>query len=339
MRCRTPACCIALVLSLCLASTSKSQQVTLETVLDNLDNPCGVAVQPDTGHVFVAEGGAGRIVRVVDGKLEEVIVGFPQDQYGKGPTYKIGPLGLAFIDAKTLVVGGGGLADGLDLLRVYKVPSAGDDAIGVEQMTGQFSLPATDKVPAEGNFHGVAVTKTAIFVTCNGDDTKGWIAKADINGTKIGPFQRLIPTQDVVGVDAPVAITVSPHGYLAVGQMGEIDAPGDGLLCFYSRAGEPLLSLPTGLSDTTGLAYSAKTRLLYAVDFAWKEPTEGGLFRLDRQLDGVRVGLKHKKIIPLDKPTALAFGKEGDLFLTVFGTVQDGSDKKSGKLLRIAPGL
>ena len=64
-------------------------------------------------------------MRVVDGKLEDVIVDFPLDVYGKGPMYNMGPLGLAFLDRDTLVVGGGGLVDDNELLRVYKVPSAG----------------------------------------------------------------------------------------------------------------------------------------------------------------------------------------------------------------------
>ena len=62
--------------------------------------------------------GAGRIVRIElsTGKVEDVITGFKQDVYGKGPMYDIGPLGLAFLDANTLVVGGG------DLPRVERIP-------------------------------------------------------------------------------------------------------------------------------------------------------------------------------------------------------------------------
>ena len=91
----------------------------VETVLEQLNNPCGVAVQPETGHVYVAESGAGRVVRIVEGKAQPVIVNFPLDVYGKGPQYKIGPLGLAFASKDVLVVGGGGFADGAELLRIY----------------------------------------------------------------------------------------------------------------------------------------------------------------------------------------------------------------------------
>ena len=66
------------------------------TVIEGLNNPCGVAIQPGTGDIFVADSGAARIVRISEGKLSEVIIDFPIDVYGKGPKYNIGPLGLAF---------------------------------------------------------------------------------------------------------------------------------------------------------------------------------------------------------------------------------------------------
>ena len=81
----------------------------VETVLEGLINPCGVAIQPETNTVFVSDSGSGRVVRVGgEKKSEEVIAGSPRDVYGKGPKYEIGPLGIAFLDKETLVVGDGG---------------------------------------------------------------------------------------------------------------------------------------------------------------------------------------------------------------------------------------
>ena len=45
----------------------------VETILDGLNNPCGVAIQPETGDVFVADSAAGKVVRVKDGKASDVI--------------------------------------------------------------------------------------------------------------------------------------------------------------------------------------------------------------------------------------------------------------------------
>ena len=49
------------------------------------------------------------------------VTGYPTDIYGKGPKYEIGPLGLAFFDANTLVTGDGGFIDSKELIRFFKV--------------------------------------------------------------------------------------------------------------------------------------------------------------------------------------------------------------------------
>jgi len=328
--------CIALTLAAatCLMAGTMRADVKTETVVGGLNNPCGVAVQPETGHVFVADSGGKRVVRVVDGKAEDVIVDFPLDVYGKGPKFDIGPLGLAFIDKNTLVVGGGGNVDDKELLRVYTVPKAGSAAIKASDMKSAFGLKANEDLAAEGNYYGVAVGKRGIFVTCNGDDTKGWVAKADLKKGVVSNFRRFIATKEATEVDAPVAVTMSPDNEVVVGQMGEITVPEDGLLTFYNaKSGKMLLNIQTGLSDITGLAYSPKNGLLYGTDFAWPGTDQAGLFRLDKDQGKRTAGVKVKKIADLDKPTALAFAKDGTLYVTVIETT-DG--KNEGKLLKVS---
>lgn len=306
---------------------------TSTSVVKELNNPCGIAIQPETGVVFVADSGAARIVKIVDGKAVPVITDFPLDEYGKGPTYKIGPLGMAFLDKKTLVVGGGGLKDGEELLRVYELPE-GDEPIKADAMVSSFKLEAMgEEVKGEGNFYGVAVTKAGIFVTANGDDTKGWIAKADLMGTKVGPFARSIASKEQVEVDAPVAITTTPKGNIAVGQMGEITVPNDALLTYYNpETGKKLSNYETGLSDITGLAYSpGDNTQLYAIDFSWHDTAQGGLFQVIRELKDDKPGIKCVKLLPLDKPTALAFAPDGTLYVTVIGS----GEGNTGELLKI----
>ena len=100
-----------------------------------------------------------------------------------------------------------------------------------------------------------------------------------VNGTKYGKLERYLPTKEMVEVDAPVGITISQQGEIVVGQCGEVNKPKDSLLSFYSaKTGKMLKNQETGLYDITGLAYSPKTGLLYATDFAWMAPAEGGLF-------------------------------------------------------------
>jgi DNA-binding beta-propeller fold protein YncE len=331
------AACIA------LAVVAQESATKFETVLGGLSNPCGVAVQPETGQVYVADSAAARVIRLAEGKAQDVVTGFPKDVYGKGPFYDIGPLGLVFLDKSTLVVGDGGFKDGEEFLRVYTVPEAAGPALDFEKDATSKSGPlaAAEGVLGEGNLYGLAATKAAVYVTCNGDDTKGWIAKADITGTKLGKLERFIPSKEAVEVDAPVGVTISPRGEIVIGQMGEINKPKDSLLTFYSaKTGMKILNLETGLYDISGLAYSPKTGNLYAVDFAWMATGEGGLFRLDADQKNPAAGLKAVKIASLDKPTAMAFAADGTLYVTVVGPKkEDENAPKEGKLLKFAPGL
>ncbi|MFN0021519.1 MAG: hypothetical protein ACKVP0_24980 [Pirellulaceae bacterium] len=326
-----------------LAISPARGETTADTVLGALSNPTGLTVQPETGHVFVSDSAAGKVIRIVDGKAEDVITGFPMDLYGKGPKYDIGPLGLAFVDKDTLVVGDGSFKDGEEYIRVFTIPAAGKPAINFDKdaKAKLGPLPDKDGLKAEGNFYGIAVGKTAIYISSNGDDTKGWVLKADVTGTKFGELTRYIATKESVDVDAPVGITMSGEGDIVIGQMGEVNKPKDSLLTFYSaKTGKKLLNLETGLHDITGLAYSPKTKQLYAIDFAWMAPAEGGLYRLDKSNADGKQGIKATKILALDKPTALAFGKDGELYITVVGPKKESENApKEGSLLKIAPGL
>ena len=310
----------------------------VEVVLDGLKNPCGVAVQPGTGTVFVSESAAGRVIRVIDGEAEAVITGSSGDVYGKGPKYDIGPLGIVFLDDKRLAVADGGYPDGEEYIRVFEVPEPGQAAVAFEDGTKIGPVAATDEIKAEGNLYGVAATDTAIFVTCNGDDTKGWVAKAEIQGTKFGELKRFIATKEATNppTDAPVGITISPRGEIVIGQMGEINVENDSKLNFYNaKNGKVLLDRDTGLHDITALAYSPKGHL-YALDFAWVDTAQGGLFRLD---DNKEDGISPHKIVGLDKPTCMALGSDGSLYITVIGAVAEGSQVGNGQLIRLKPGL
>jgi DNA-binding beta-propeller fold protein YncE len=320
-----------------------AQDVKVEDVVGGLSNPCGVAVQPGSGQVFVSDSATGRVCRVVEGKLQDVVARSPKDVFGKGPFYEIGPLGLAFLNGgKSLAVGDGGYKDGEECIRVYTLPEAGKTLDYEKDAAAKLGPIAPEEgVVGEGNLYALAVTPTAIYVTCNGDDTKGWVGKVDIAGTKFGKLERYLPTKEMVEVDAPVGITISPRGEIVVGQFGENNKPKDSLLTFYSaKTGKMILNLETGLHDITALAYSPKTGYLYATDFAWMAPGEGGLFRLDATQGDAGQGVKTVKIASLERPTAMAFAPDGTLYITVIGPKKDDENApKEGKLLKIASGL
>ncbi|MEX0703055.1 MAG: hypothetical protein WD069_13250 [Planctomycetales bacterium] len=343
-----------LTATLLLPAATRAQEPAAETkltkkvVFQSLDNPSGLAVQPGTNHVFVAARPA--IYRLVPGKDEEygtahaVVHGYPTDVYGKGPMYDIGPLGLAFLKPNLLVVGDGSRKDGEELARIYEVGSE-PEADGKSQLERDAKhtlgpIPMQEGVTAsgEGNFYGVAVGGGAIFFSCNGDDTKGWVARAKVEEEdQPGKLETYIATKEATMVDAPVPLTFDPEGkLLVVGQMGEINVPGDSLLTMYDPAtGKLEKNLKTGLNDISGLAYHPKTGKLYATDFSWMDATKGGLFRLDVEGDEV----KAVRLLDLDKPTALAFDGEGRLYVTVFGTAEEVKEgdpaKPAGQVLLV----
>jgi DNA-binding beta-propeller fold protein YncE len=316
------------------------KELKATTIASDLDNPSGLAIQPKTGDLFIAaRPGVFRVELKETPKLHTEISGFNTDIYGKGPKYNIGPLGVAFINEHHLIVGNGGDPDATETVQVYHVgvkplakPLTPADAKAV---LGPIK-PSPQSVKGEGNYYGVAVSGKAIYITCNGDDTKGWIAKAELKHHLPEELKLAIATKEATGVDAPVAITLSPHDKeLVVGQMGEMNVAGDSLLTTYDpETGKLIKSLKTGLNDIAGLAYSPKTGKLYAVDFAWVDPTKGGLFRLDVEGDTV----KPVKLLSLDKPTALAFDHHGHLYIAAFGAAKEG-EKPTGSVIRVGGDL
>jgi DNA-binding beta-propeller fold protein YncE len=186
-------CIASLILFAAFAMVTVAQQAKVEEVVGGLSNPCGVAVQPGTGKVYITDSANGRVCRVENGKLQDVVTGSPKDVYGKGPFYDIGPLGVTFnSDGKSLIVGDGGYKDGDECIRVFTVPDAGKPALNYEKDASQKlgPLAASEGVLGEGNLYALALSSSALYVTCNGDDTKGWVAKADLNGTKFGKLER-----------------------------------------------------------------------------------------------------------------------------------------------------
>lgn len=349
----------------CFGSLASAQEEPaapkVTTLIIDLESPSGVAVDPETGNVFVtSRWGIYRYDPVkapqqnID-KKEKLFLAIdnypnPPDIYGKGPKYYIGPLGVA-VYKDWLIVGDGSRPDSEELVRVYKI----DKEMPKETAKDDAALFTLGPIKAgeasakgEGNFYGVTTIGDSIFVTSNGDDTKGWILKSDIADGKPGELTPFIASKESLEVDAPTAITSTPDGKeLVVAQMGEVNVPGDSLLTFYNPAdGKLIRSLETGLNDIVGLAYSPKTQKLYATDFSWVDTTKGALYRLDIEGDKVTP----VKIVDLEKPTGVAFDKEGKrLYITTFGAnsgfmgdaPEAGSDKEMspGKLVTIEAGL
>ncbi|QDT66692.1 YncE family protein [Calycomorphotria hydatis] len=314
----------------------KADEAAIEpiTLVTNLENPSGLAIHGPSGDVFAASRYG---VYRYDPKNHAVsieVAGYEPDVYGKGPKYDIGPLGLDFLGDDMLVVGDGSRKDGEELVRIYKVGKeprkAPLDEKKAEHTFGPIEAGEAS-ARGEGNFYDVAVGKNAIFITSNGDDTKGWIQKITLEDGVPKEMTPSIATKEAVGVDAPVPLVFNKDmSELFVGQMGEITVPGDSLLLVFDpETGELKRKYELGLSDPTGIDFSPKTGKLYVTDFAWAKPEDGGLFEVT--FDGENVSTK--KIVSLDKPTAIKFDKDGKLYVTVIGTVDPEAKSKSGDQL------
>ena len=352
-----PALCAVLLRPAVAQDKKADKKVKLTHLVSNLENPSGIAIQPKTGHIFIASRYGIYRYDAEAHKVHLEIDTYPEatDIYVKGTfetqtKFNIGPLGLAFMNDDHLVVGDGSRKDGAEFVRVYKINAkpAELDKYAKED-SAVFTLgpiKAGDKsIKGEGNFYGVAVGGGAIFVTCNGDDTKGWVSKAIIKDGKPGELIPTIATKVATGVDAPVPIVFSPDGKLVIGQMGEMTVVGDSLLTIYdAKTGKLEKKYKTGISDIAGLAYSPKTKKLYCTEFGWMDGTKkdakdkiGGLYELIIKGDKVT----KKKIIALDHPAAIAFDDDGKLYVTLFGTKdpKDKSEKSPGGLYVIDAGL
>jgi len=337
----------ALVAGLLTAVSLTAQAADPETkvIAKGLDNPTGLAVQPGTGHVFVASHAGIHRLDPASGRLTAEVAGYPDptDIYGKGPKYNIGPLGLAFLDQNHLVVGDGSRVDGEELVRIYKVgnePAAAPQKEADAVHTLGPIAPQEKSPKGEGNFYGVAANANWIVVTCNGDDTKGWIARSKVTNGKPGPLELAIATKEATGVDAPGPVIFGGREgrALIVGQIGEVNQAGDSLLTMYNAEdGQLTRKLTTGLSDICGLARSPKTRSLYATDFSWVDAKAGGLFKLEvdfRNRESTEA--KATKVLSLDKPSAVVFDANGDCYVAVFGTAAEGSTESVGQIIKVS---
>ena len=331
----------------------ESDQYNVETLLTGLDNPCAIVLRPGattgaTYELYLAESGAGHILRLKSDDLQAptpIVTDFPVDSYGDAkkdePEYRIGPLGLVFLTPTKLAVGGAGLPQGEDLVVVFSLPADGSPLKYDQQEYAVGPIPkGPQSTSGEGNFYGLAKTDDALFVTSNGDDDQAWILKADLKANKLADLQPFIATKPLLGTTGPTAATVNPKEqthYLVVSQMSDFKKDRDSLLTFYSpKSGKVALNQRTGLYDIAALAYSG-TDNLYAADVVRADAKLGGVYRLDAaEIDGQQT-CRAVKIAAAERPTAIAFGPDGAMYVTAIGPRQAPDGPPTGVLLRITP--
>jgi DNA-binding beta-propeller fold protein YncE len=323
---------VVLTIALVFAATAVAEESTIATLLSGLQNPCGVAVRSGgtAAHcdVFVADSGSGRIVKMASDKpdvMQDAITGFSTTGSGSGPLETSGPRGLLFLGLRhLLVVCGGG--DEPESVRLYELPEDGSPLKAADARRVMVLSAPSDGAAGANRLYAVARTQInesvadLIVVTALGNRSQGWLGKAPVRAGALGeltPFVAAAQTSDVL---SPAGIAVGEKGYVVVGQKAAADQPAGAVLVFYDPIdGSPLMTLATELHTISGLAYSRVTGNLYATDLAAESAREGGVFRID---DASRPGAatcEAVRLATVERPTALAFGPDGALYVTACG--------------------
>ena len=307
----------------------------IETVSDVLIDPMAIAVHPTTAEIYVADSGALRIVRIKNGKIEPVVTGFKKQDFGMDSGMEVGPLAFAFLDPKHLIVAVA--ADNTAAspnFSVYALPESGKPPADAAKPKSSHGLTPKKQPPKSGGIgYGMVATGEGVYATTTMESDQGWILRADRIKDGVSDFQRLVATKEKSNVGTPMAITRAFEvGYFAVGEIGTFDTEGDSVLSYYDESGKRLgQSFKTGLNDISGLAFGPKRGRLFAIDYSAMDPSKGGLFKL--VAEGT-TGCRADKLADLTNPTAMAFDKKGDLYITLRAT--NDNNPKSGKLVKIA---
>jgi len=330
----------------CLLLLARSSQAAWESkvVVGDLDQPSAVATHPDTDHVFVAESGRGRILRITNGVASEVITELAVDPEASPAR---GPRGLLFLDAQTLVVAGMCAAEQPTALLLFRLPPAGSPPLTVRDAVRIEAASDTTPPPRE-DVGSLLLTRGGILAGTSGPNGQGWILRAETKPTEdkkavpeLGVLQRFLDVGKATGVAGPVCLAVSPRGELVVGQAGQ---PGEGQetrgTLFRASDQKRLLSLPAGLQDLVGLCYSsaqstAAAPLLYAIERGTGQPEQAGLYRLDAAFRKGTQAIQATRVLALDRPSSITSGPDQGFFVTTLGG--DNSEAgKSGRLLQLS---
>ena len=293
-------------------------------IAEGLNTPAGLAVQPESGHVFVSTiDGVLRLDAENDFTANLEVIGFDTDSYGKGPSYSFGPLGLGFLDSQTLVVGGGGKKDGEDLVWLVDVPSKpSTPSLNIDQAKKTFG-PITagdDSFRGEGNFFGLCINDQKIYTASHGDDSKAWISAIDLSDAA-NQLKPMIAAKTSTFVDGPSGLAMLPDGKLLLAQTGELHESPDSILAVFDlESGELEKTIKTGLYDITSILVDPSGEIFVA-DFSWADPAKGGLYLVDLQGEGAVV-----KCASLVHPTALSLSSSGDIYVACAAKSENGDD-------------
>lgn len=319
-------------------ATGQDPAVRIERIAGGLNRPAGMALQPGTGDLLVAERGAGRVIRITKDGISEVIAGFGAEGGGSSPAL---PVSLAFLDRAVILVGTASEGPAADPLLVFELPRASTGPLNADRdRTYGGRLDAEGDQPACGVLSAIAVHDQAVFVICRESrGPQGWIARANRYRSELSGFERLVKLEGEAGPDAEGtmagALLLTPGNLLVAGCGQAGNAAGGARLKFFRREGDRLGQYQTGLQNIVALAYSPERKRLFALDSGEGNPARAGLYKLAR-IRGATDHCDARRLegLPLTRPVSMLFDGEGNLLIADEGAVE-GDLSGAGTIWRI----
>lgn len=324
------------LVALAACPKSLAADIAVEKVLTGLHGPCAIAVRPssgDPGEVFVAESGAGRVVKLASGKAgdgPEIITGFDAPSAADEKSGAGGVQSLIFLDHTRLVVAGGD-HEGKPFARMYEVGNL-DTTLKADESKQSADLPESDEAEAIRSFHDLARTlpndkvADALIAAANGERGPAGIWKIAVRANTLGEIAPFGTAKSGSGGTAVGGAAIANPGFVVIAA-GTEDAPKNASVLKFMNPvdGRTILQTNTDLQQIVGVAYSPTTGDLFVAD-----GKAGAIYRLDDAGGPGKAACKAVKIADVSQPTALAFAADGSLYVTSLG-----DDNDNGMLLKI----
>lgn len=295
------------------------------TVLKNLNNPWGLAVRamrssPGTYEIYFAESGSGRIMRhwTKQGQVPVTFVdGFETGPLRVDSPWQVGPLGVEWVATSKLAV----TTASAKLVRIYTLPLH-SNPLGAEEFEHVAEpSPATQRLGNDGLTDISANTYLAYF-TINTKSPSQGILRTEIRGNRLKRVSPFLSesSSTPAAFAAGVAITPSSRPEFVVVARQLVDGSGSGSrLSFLDPiSGSEALDMEVPLTNLAALAYSPSGNL-YAVDVAWEDPKQGGVYRLEDARQDGRQYCRTVKIADVARPVDLEFADRRTLYVTALG--------------------
>lgn len=311
--------------------TFAAEGVKVETVLEDLDGPTAVAIRPDgtagSYEVFVAESGARRVIKVDSGKpseIVEVITGFPESSDREVSDQVGNPRSLLFVDRERLATV---IADEPGEIRLFELSDA-KDAVAADQPKQVVTLDVPEGEAGERSDAGTAIARTRandavsdlLLVACGST-----VRQISLRAGTFGKLAALDAGSAPMLSSKATALAVGEQGYVVVAEE-EARSRNSAIVFLNPKSGKAVLRVKSNLREIKGLAYCPKSGGLYAIGRSDGAGGKDGVFRID---DNGRPSSERSvvgmQIADVTRPTALVFGTDDSLYVTLLGTANDGS--------------